>query len=492
MSTPVASGAPAAATAVLANLTMTGGLNFGYITADAAKCTLLVPGPQSKSNGNHGFGTSIANLSVVPVDPDGRFCVYNSHPVDLIADVQGYLACAAPPAARYSQASRQPYARRDSAWTLLHRLASAPAASPVTDTACRLRVPLACYRQPHHGRQPDQRLHHRRQVLRAGGRPTDEVEGNHPASTAIANLSVVPVDADGAFCIYNEQPVHLVADLQGSFSPTAPTGLTFTPSTVTRKLDTRQPPFSTPDAGSITRVDTWRRCGYQRCARQPPDHGRQHVHRLHHRRQVLCAGGRPTNEVERQPPLLHTDREPVRRSRRHRWRVLHLQRTARRPPRRPPRNIQPNRHPTVLPHRTWTRVLDTRGATPDEESQPPVRSTLIDCTGAGVLMVVTWPVLTVHVDGAVRDRRLDRLDHSVGFEVMDQDEAPDAAGVRGIDGDVAGQRLLQRVPLRAVTKPRQSAKMAPPAGWTRAPSYTKCPRTWRTPSPLRWLERWGV
>ena len=39
-------------------------------------------------------------------------------------------------------------------------------------------------------------------------------------STAITVLSVVPLDPDGAFCIYNQQPVNLIVDLQGSFSTT--------------------------------------------------------------------------------------------------------------------------------------------------------------------------------------------------------------------------------------------------------------------------------
>ena len=35
----------------------------------------------------------------------------------------------------------------------------------------------------------------------------------------MSNLAVVPVDADGSFCIFNQTAVHLVVDLQGGFSP---------------------------------------------------------------------------------------------------------------------------------------------------------------------------------------------------------------------------------------------------------------------------------
>lgn len=72
---------------MLANLTMTDGDLPGYITAD--KCSSLVSGPQTKSSGNHGPGTAIANLTVVPVDPDGSFCIYNQSTVNLVVDIQG-------------------------------------------------------------------------------------------------------------------------------------------------------------------------------------------------------------------------------------------------------------------------------------------------------------------------------------------------------------------------------------------------------------------
>lgn len=83
----MSSGAAAGTTAVLVNLTMVGGATSGYITAD--KCSTLVAGPQTKSNGNHPANSAIANLSVVPVDADGSFCVYNEQPVHLVIDVQG-------------------------------------------------------------------------------------------------------------------------------------------------------------------------------------------------------------------------------------------------------------------------------------------------------------------------------------------------------------------------------------------------------------------
>ena len=92
--TAVSPGLAPGASAALVNITMVDGLMSGYVTAD--RCSTLVPGPQTKSNGNHGATAAIANLSVVPLDPDGRFCLYNQVAVNLVADVAGYFAPSSP------------------------------------------------------------------------------------------------------------------------------------------------------------------------------------------------------------------------------------------------------------------------------------------------------------------------------------------------------------------------------------------------------------
>jgi len=81
---------PAGTTAVLANIGMVDGSRPGYITADA--CSALHTGEQSKSNGNYPVAAAVSNLSLVPVDSDGAFCIYNQTSVDLTVDVQGVLS----------------------------------------------------------------------------------------------------------------------------------------------------------------------------------------------------------------------------------------------------------------------------------------------------------------------------------------------------------------------------------------------------------------
>jgi len=83
-------GLPAGEVSALVNLTMTGAETMGCITAD--RCSNMVRGEQSKSNGNFEGNTEVANLAVVPLDPDGSFCIYSSGSWDVIVDLQGVFS----------------------------------------------------------------------------------------------------------------------------------------------------------------------------------------------------------------------------------------------------------------------------------------------------------------------------------------------------------------------------------------------------------------
>jgi hypothetical protein len=193
---------------------------------------------------------AIANLSVVPLDPDGRFCIYNQQPVDLVADVQGFFA--PPSAGGQVFTSTTPTRLIDTRNAPMRPSASFVTRVPTSvapgTTAVLVNLTMV------DGLGAGYITADKCSTLVPG--PQSKSNGNHGADVAIANLSVVPVDADGSFCIYNQQAVNLVVDLQGSFSPTAPSGLHFTPDAATRKLDTRVAPLVRPAAGSITRVDT--------------------------------------------------------------------------------------------------------------------------------------------------------------------------------------------------------------------------------------------
>ena len=244
--TPVSAGMPADASAVLANVTMVGGTASGYVTAD--RCSALRSGLQSQSSGNHGVRAAFSNLAVVALDADGRFCLFNQAPVELLADVQGYFS-AAPDGQLF--APSVPARRLDT------RDALRPTASTITavdaglapgSSAALVNITMVG------GAAEGFITADRCSALTAG--PQTRSSGNHGPNSAVANLSVVPLDADGRFCIFNQVPVNLVVDVQGSFAASPPNGLGFAPTTPNRVLDTRSGVGVRPQSGMVTKVMT--------------------------------------------------------------------------------------------------------------------------------------------------------------------------------------------------------------------------------------------
>jgi hypothetical protein len=250
--TPVPTGLPQAATSALANLTMVDGSGWGYITAD--KCSALTAGPQTKSTGNHGQYGANANLAVVPVDADARFCLYNSHRVQLAVDIQGSFAPAAAGGLLFVPATP----RR------LIDTRLPPLTMPIAGAITRVQTGVAAGTSAAlvnitmvDGVQPGYITADRCSALASG--PQTRSNGNVPTATAISNLSVVNVDADGSFCIFTNVATNLVVDLQGSFaeSPSpAASGLGFELVAPTRVLDSRTSNTASIRPGTITKVNT--------------------------------------------------------------------------------------------------------------------------------------------------------------------------------------------------------------------------------------------
>jgi hypothetical protein len=80
--------APAGAEAVVLNLTtVLATFNGSYVSA--APCSVITAALPTFSNVNAVIGEAVANAAIVPVDSDGTFCAYISHPMHLIVDLMG-------------------------------------------------------------------------------------------------------------------------------------------------------------------------------------------------------------------------------------------------------------------------------------------------------------------------------------------------------------------------------------------------------------------
>ncbi|MEZ5296911.1 MAG: M15 family metallopeptidase [Ilumatobacteraceae bacterium] len=84
---PVDTAPPAGATAAMINITATEPAAAGFLTLEACSPNQ----PHDTSAVNFAKGETAAAMAVVPIDANGRFCVYRSTAVHSIVDVVGYL-----------------------------------------------------------------------------------------------------------------------------------------------------------------------------------------------------------------------------------------------------------------------------------------------------------------------------------------------------------------------------------------------------------------
>jgi peptidoglycan hydrolase-like protein with peptidoglycan-binding domain len=218
------------ATAVLANLTVTDPAAAGYLTADA--CGSLTAGEQTRSNANFTAGQTVANLSIVPTSAatgGQALCIYANQRLHDIVDIQGYFT----PAAAGGLGLTSQTAER----LIDTRQTQRPAAGSITKLQAPAGVSAALVNITLTGSASAGYVTADRCSALSAGEQTKS-NGNFAAGRTVANLSVVPVDADGSFCIYNSAAVNLIVDIQGTLG--AGTGAQFQPVTPIRKLDTRQ------------------------------------------------------------------------------------------------------------------------------------------------------------------------------------------------------------------------------------------------------------
>ena len=227
------SGAPAGAVATVANLTVVGGVGSGYLTADS--CATLIPGPQSRSNLNFADNDTVANFAVVPsasTDAGAEFCTYSPNSLHEVIDVQGYFGprntgsqgfivqtpsrlvdtrgCWTDPATQVQRCGR-----RNTAGSIM-RVTAPPGANSVVVNLTSIDPQTAGYVSADACSN-----------MVAGPQPQSNL--NALVGAVVANMAIVPVAADGTFCVYVSSSMHLAIDLMGTF--TTGEGLQFMPVT---------------------------------------------------------------------------------------------------------------------------------------------------------------------------------------------------------------------------------------------------------------------
>jgi hypothetical protein len=239
--------APAGATAALVNLTSTAAATNGFLTAES--CGSVAP-TRVWSNANARPGRATASLTVVPIDAEGRFCLYQSAAMHTLVDVQGFFAPqeAAVAGALFTPVTptrtldtrTMPFCGPDGSCT---ELGPVPAnteivnngSAPVDAVATVANITVVRPSTAGYLTADDC------PGLTPGEQPRSNV--NFVANDVVANLSVVPSDTSelGAqFCATATSRAQHVVDVQGYFAPATAGGLGFTAQTPQRAVDTRE------------------------------------------------------------------------------------------------------------------------------------------------------------------------------------------------------------------------------------------------------------
>lgn len=188
--------------AVSLNLTATRGWESGYVTV--WPCSRTRP---ASSNLNFSAGESVANGVLAPVGSDGWLCFWSSQPVDLIADLNGWMASGAgftavgPTRSYDSRADGGP--RRAHQVTVLGK-SGVPSRQV---SAVALNVTALNASSPGYVT-----------VYACGSRRPDTSSLNFEVGQVAANSVIAPVTSTGAVCIDASVPANVIVDISGWFA----------------------------------------------------------------------------------------------------------------------------------------------------------------------------------------------------------------------------------------------------------------------------------
>ena len=226
--------APAGSVAMLSNITVTGTVGTGYLTADS--CENLQPGEQTRSNINFGNDDTVANLAVVPMGLVGDkpgFCTLANAGLNQVIDVQGVFAPSPVGQWGYTPAvpSRLMDTRTcvDNCADVFKAGAMIKMSAPAGASAVLVNLTLTDAKAAGYATAD------KCSSLVPG--PQAQSNANVTVGRSVANLAVVPVDADGTFCVYTSSAIRVIVDVQGTFSPSG--DLRFIPVSSVRRFDSR-------------------------------------------------------------------------------------------------------------------------------------------------------------------------------------------------------------------------------------------------------------
>ena len=240
---------PTGATAALVNVTTIGATAPGYFTAE--DCAARPVGGRAWSNGRARVGRNVSTTVVVPLDANGRFCLYQSSRFHTIVDVQGFFAPSAvsPTGNLFTPITPSRSIDSRNRTTCLPDGNCLPAGmitagTEVVSTTAFAGSPVLALANLHvTGASGNGSLFADGcPTLTPGPQKFSAVTFNS-LDPATANFGIVPAvttEMGVQFCTFASRDVQEVVDVSGFFAPAAQGGLGFTMLTPTRLTDTRR------------------------------------------------------------------------------------------------------------------------------------------------------------------------------------------------------------------------------------------------------------
>ena len=225
---------PVGSIAVLSNITVTGTQDAGYLTADS--CQNLKAKEQTRSNVNFGNDDTVANLGVIPLGLVGAkpgFCTVSNVKLNQIVDTQGVFAPS--PIGQWGYSAITPTRLIDTrncvknCADVFKAGAVIKLHAPTGASAVQINLTLTGARAVGYATADKCS----RIVVSSQAQSSVNIKVGHIA----ANLAVVPVDADGTFCIFTSSATRVIVDVQGTFSPSGDSR--FIPASSVRRFDSR-------------------------------------------------------------------------------------------------------------------------------------------------------------------------------------------------------------------------------------------------------------
>ncbi|MFZ4717934.1 MAG: peptidoglycan-binding protein [Ilumatobacteraceae bacterium] len=238
----VSTKAPSGAGAALVSVTTSGAVTNGSLTAE--DCAARSNRSRPYANARVRIGRTSTDTMVVPLDANGRFCLFQSSAFHTSVTVEAFFstATAAPTGNLFTPTSQRTLSTKSTTWCTPLSVCSAPSPVPAgtlaLNTAASALTPVAAWANLHIGRPAADGT----ASIGLCTAPTRRVASLSALDSATSRSLVTPAlstEMGVQFCTTATQAVNATVDVTGVFAPASQGGLGYDPARPAAIADTR-------------------------------------------------------------------------------------------------------------------------------------------------------------------------------------------------------------------------------------------------------------